>query len=177
MATKTPKAVYEVDVSLPDHWDSKVPENTYGSFTIRLTYKPTKGFRSVDLKKRRSPLLTLSITGNVKHQWGGESSGQCIGAIRNFWGHIPEVAELCDIWDRWHLNDLRAGTRKQSDTLRGKKNRSKHEHYTWACNYLKRKGLLVDHGYKYGAEWLFEPIPATVVKRIKALAKKIDPSS
>lgn len=174
MATKDLKTVYEGSVSL-NHWDSEVPENTYGSLTIKLTYKPTKGFRSVDLKKRRAPLLTLSITGNVKHQWGGERGGQCVGAIREIWGHIPKVAELCDIWDRWHLNDLRAGTRIQEDTLRGKKNRSKHEHYTWACNYLRRKGLLVDRGYKYGAEWLFEPIPAKVVARIKVLAKKIDP--
>lgn len=176
MATKKPQENYEVSVHL-NHWESETPENIYGSLTIRLTYKPTKGFRSVDLKKRRAPLLTLSIMGNVKHQWGGEQGGQCVGAIRKIWGHIPEVAELCDIWDRWHLNDMCAGTRKQSEALRGKRNRTKHDHYTWACNYLKRKGLLVDRGYKYGAEWLFEPIPAKVVARIKTLAKKLGSSS
>jgi hypothetical protein len=170
MATTTSSKDHELHVSL-NHWE-KGQGNTYGSITIKFRYKTTKGFRSVDLKKRQRPLLTVSFTGSVTFQsTGGNHGGQCVETIRKIWGHRPEIAELCDLWDRWHLNDLRAGTRKQSEALRGKKNRSKHEHYTWACNYLKRKGLLVDQGYKYGAEWLFEEIPATVVKRIKSLAK------
>lgn len=175
MASKNPTEIYTAYVSIPDHWDPTLLR--FGSLTIKLTYKPLGGFRSIDLKKSRAPLLTLSITGSVRDKWGVETSGQCVEAIRNVWGHRPEIAELCDLWDRWNLNHMCMGTRRQSEALRGKKNRSKHDYYTWACNYLKRKGLLVDHGYKYGAEWLFEPIPATVVKRIKALAKEINPSS
>lgn len=176
MATKTTKTqttkATEIHVSLPTQWDETIPQNIYGSLTIKFTYKPTKGFRSIDLKKRRTPLLTLSITGTVRDQRGAEWSGQCTDVVRKVWGAYPEVVELCDLWDRWHLNDLRAGSRKQSDALRGKKNRTKHDHYTWACNYLKRKGLLTDQGYRYGNAWLFEEIPATVVARIKTLAKK-----
>jgi hypothetical protein len=171
---------YEVKVSLPNHFlDKKVPVNHCGVLTLKFTYKSTEGFRSVNLKKRTKPLLTLSIVGDIQYGFrDGECGGQCVDEIRKIWGHIPEVAELCDLWNRWHLNDIRAGTKAQMEFIRklGKCPVSS-DWYTWACSSLKVNNLLIDQGYTFGNAWLFELIPATVVKRIKALAKEIDRTS
>ena len=178
METQTTQKNYEVAVALPSHlMDKKVPRDYSGMLTIKFTYKPTDGFLSVNLKKRTKPLRTLSITGSISYGLhGGECVGQCVEEVRKYWGHIPEVAELCDLWDRWHLNDLRAGTKAQMEVVRSlPKCPVPSDWFTWACLNLKTRDFLVDKGYSFGNKWLFEVIPATVVKRIKGLAKKIDP--
>jgi hypothetical protein len=174
---ETTKPAYEVKISLPNHHlDEKVPADCIGTLTIKFTYKPTEGFRSIHLTGRTKPLLTLSITGRIKYGTrGAEHGGQCVDEIRKIWGHIPEVSELCDLWDRWHLNDLRAGTKAQMEIIRKlSKCPVPTDWYTWACLTLKSHDLLEDRGYSFGREWLFEVIPVTVVKRIQDLAKNID---
>lgn len=177
MATQVSDKSYEVKVSLPDHHlDSKVPEGYRGTLTIKLTHKPTTGFRSVHLRKSAKPVLTLSICGDIKFGAGGSVGGQCEDTILKYWGHIPEVAELCALWERWHLNELQAGTKAQMEIVRNlPKCPVKTDWYTWASLNLQSQGLFEDRGYSFGREWLFETIPAKVVKRIKALAKEIDP--
>jgi hypothetical protein len=178
MPAKTPESSYAYSVQLPDHQlDPKVPNGYLGSLSVRLTYKSMGGFRSIHLKKHIKPLLTLSISGDTKYQ-GSRSGGQCVKEIREIWGHIPDVAELCDLWERWHLNDMRAGTKAQMEIVRNlRKCPVSSDWYTWACFSLKSHGLLEDHGYTFGREWLFEVIPATVVKRIKVLVRKINRGS
>jgi len=60
----------------------------------------------------------LSMTGAVSEIVDGRPSGsgamcQQQDDIRRLFGHLPHVARLCDIWDRWHLNDLHAGCTHQ----------------------------------------------------------------
>lgn len=57
--------------------------------------------------------------------------------------------------------------------LRGVVGQPKVDWYDWACKFLASKNLLVDRGYTFGHDWLYETIPAKVVARIKALAKEI----
>lgn len=64
----------------------------------------------------------LSISGVVGPKSNGDcygSAGQCIDAIRN---GIPTkewseemLNKLCDIWEEWHLNDMRAYCKHQKD--------------------------------------------------------------
>ena len=179
MATKNTTKDYEVKISLPGHAaDKKVPRGYCGLLTIKLAYKPTGSFRSVYLKKRSTPLLTLSIVGEIRYGLrGGETGGQCVDEIRMIWGHIPEIAELCNLWDRWHLNDMNSGTKAQMEVIR-KLGRcpASEDWLTWTSAHLALRDLLVDQGYTFGHAWLFEVIPAKVVVRIKALAKEIDSS-
>lgn len=158
---------------------------------IKLEYKNVRAFRSaVTLKKRRAKLLVLSIVGDVYYpRVGLGSCGQCIGEIREQWGHHPMVAELCDLWDQWHLNDMRAGTVNQMRILEVEdrdapqmltaddetpRANPRTDYLDWAYGVLGSAFLLFDRDYKFGNEWLFEPMPRKVVNRIKALALAIN---
>lgn len=81
---------------------------------------------------------------------------------------IPEqkVKKIVSTWKRWHLNDLKAGTKKQEDAL--KKMKGKYD-YDKAVKFLKKKKLYSDKGYKYGTDWLVEPLPESVASNVEKL--------
>jgi hypothetical protein len=166
-----PKKLEEViHVKLQSRPSNGTTAGPSGSIKITFSRKSTKNFRSIDLKKSRSEVVRLSITADIEDG----PCGQCISDVRKIWSDDPRVSELCDLWERWHLNDLRAGTRAQMDAVsKMGKCPSSTEWFSWVCKNLESQGLLVDRGYSFGQEWLFERIPATVVKRIKTLAKEI----
>lgn len=173
-STKSPEDI-QLTVGLPAWNTKKGSEECTGHLTIKLTYKDKGSFRSINLRQTKGKVLTLSIVGTVRFGIrGGEVGGQCVSTVREIWGHIPEVAELCDLWERWHLNDLTAGTSKQMKVIRKLGECPvPSDWYPWACLSLKSNDLLVDRGYTFGHEWLYEVLPAKVVTRIKTLAKKI----
>lgn len=114
----------------------------------------------------------LSITGVV---YEGErllrsernliSAGQCLEDARTL---LPE--KLSEIWERWHLNDMRAGTFSQEQALREVKDSfDRLSWYEQACDYLNSVGLLYDNGYKYGTAWLTEELPEDVIEYVKNL--------
>jgi hypothetical protein len=92
------------------------------------------------------------------------------------WGQIHDEvkeiipARLYEIWKRWHLNDMRAGTFVQEEILRqAKVSGIEFNDYDDACNYLERFDALVDKCYKYGSKWLKEELPQEVIDYIYCL--------
>ena len=79
------------------------------------------------------------------------SAGQCRDSIKP---KNDEQKQLIDIWKQWHLNDMNAGTVKQTEALKDFKG-----DYTAQCEYLKSVGLYDDDGYKYGTAWLKRGLP------------------
>ena len=105
-------------------------------------------------------------------------SGQISGELRKLVDDKPDILKfcvedaikLCDIWDRWHLNDMRAGTQRQEEAIREfRKTRLARCSYDEACEYLSGIGLLVDNGYKYGSSWLTEEVPQDVIRWLFSL--------
>lgn len=97
------------------------------------------------------------------------SCGQCIDWAKEF---IP--ARLYEIWDRWHLNNMRAGTPAQEQYLREQNEYivsfgGKPMDYGSACECLAAKDLLVDNGHKYGSAWLKEDLPQEVIDYVSSL--------
>src|SRR6187549_3507606 len=41
------------------------------------------------------------------------SSGQCIDSIAQAYPNDPMVQRIAKVWERWHLNGMRSGTREQ----------------------------------------------------------------
>ena len=91
----------------------------------------------------------LAITAGV---WNMNHSdfiicGQCQEALDNMvtyeagWDHAKAM-RLKAIWERWHLNGLRAG-----------------------CAH----GLDCPEGYKYGSAWLVEPLPDDIVAELQEM--------
>lgn len=137
------------------------------SITLRLTIQDLRsGERTVDLKPVTQKIQRLSLTGDCPN-----SSGQCDSSIREIASDVPEIQEICDIWDRWHLNDMKAGTSKQMEALKGLEGEHTHEK---VVAFLKGKHLYTDRGYAYGSAWLSEPVPARVIKRVKELLTAIN---
>jgi hypothetical protein len=102
-----------------------------------------------------------------------ESGGQNQDTLRRFYPTDARVQRLCDLWDRWHLNDMRAGTPAQEAAIRTWRaalpDPRRDYDYGAACDYLKSLNLYDDQGYKYGHAWLFEPVPAEVLAELRAI--------
>ena len=79
--------------------------------------------------------------------------------------------DFLDVWHRYHLNDMKAGTPKQEEAIR--KWRAKHKIEGWAyeeeVKYLKSIGLYNDGGYRYGTGWLREDVPESALTFLKTL--------
>ena len=113
----------------------------------------------------RNSFKRLGITGVILK--GGEETG---------WGQIREKvkdiipARLYQIWRRWHLNDMRAGTFAQEEILRQAKDKGVDvSSYEKACDYLHSFDVLVDEGYRYGSAWMKEELPQDVIDYLSAL--------
>ena len=106
------------------------------------------------------------------------ASARCKGHLGQCLDHIHEKAEqyimpdekrvlynrIYNIWREYHLNDLQAGTKKQTALLTDTQRRA--DHYDNACETLKYLGLFEDRGFKYGHGWLCKEIPAEIVAEI-----------
>lgn len=96
-----------------------------------------------------------------------------------------DLAAIDKIWERWHLNDMRAGSPRQELFIRGLEAAGWEHPYdpekSWyeaACEKLEEAGLLYDEEYlvenkdgekvpyKYGTAWLFEEVPHDLVKTL-----------
>jgi hypothetical protein len=129
----------------------------------------------------------LSITGvegpmSSGNAWG--SCGQIVDTIREHiaaralelapgWSYA-KLGYFLQIWDRWHLNDMRAGTPEQMQHLEGIKAEFPGypvSHYEWAKERLAEAGLQPDPetGYSYGSAWLKEDVPEDVLEFLKGL--------
>lgn len=100
--------------------------------------------------------------------------GQCLDKLLPY---IPDPAfhSLVDLWRRYHLNNLHAGTPEQEAEVKRWLGARRYD-YPAACEHLREVGLLtVEHNgkpYTYGTGWLFEPIPADDLARIRDIIER-----
>jgi hypothetical protein len=101
----------------------------------------------------------LSITGVVGPKANGDcygSCGQCRDALKEItrfddgWWMKEGVARLAETWDRWHLNDMRAGCEHQREM-----GWTYDEHPSEPCPTC---------GYKFGTAWRREDVPEDVLQ-------------
>ena len=114
--------------------------------------------RTTDLQPIPADALDYSFTGQMPG-W----AGQCQDAIRVLAGKAdaPDVARLCDLWARIHLNGMKAGTERQTEALADMPD-DKGAYFTRAVAFLEAKRLYVDRGYTYGSAWLYRPIDSAL---------------
>lgn len=147
-----------------------------------------------ELVEKESGKLTFSACGTYNPKGGGSHGGQCIDTIAKAYPADAMVQRIARVWERWHLNDMRAGTFEQEEALKKvadggepwKDAQYDHSHYTWALFVLKALNLYAvpvtpelkasalggfdGDVYTYGARWLCEPIPAEIVAEIESWA-------
>ena len=134
----------------------------------------------------------LTISGVEGPKRNGNCHGSC-GQIIMGWQDDParwttkganfndeQLAEFMAIWDRWHLNHMRAGSQAQMDWLREHPITVTYpeSHYQKACEALAAVGLHPDaDGYHYGTSWLREELPDEVIERLASFpASSLEPA-
>lgn len=128
----------------------------------------------------------LSITGVEGPKRNGDCLGSCGQVIMNEWAftalapgwNAGRVARLREVWERWHLNDMVAGSPDQEAYLRAHPVEYVYpeSHYTKASAALEAVGLNPDPDYlhngkpyRYGHAWLREEVPADVLEFLSGL--------
>lgn len=100
--------------------------------------------------------------------------GQCFEGLISFISD-PAFQEIVHLWRRYHLNDMHAGTPEQEAEVKRWLGARPYD-YPAAREHLREVGLLtVEHEgkpYTYGTGWLFEPIPATDLARIRDIIER-----
>lgn len=136
----------------------------------KLTYRKNGITAEIDIRLSSG---RLSICGTVfkglklkENERNLIAGGQCIEECAPM---IPRP--LLEIWERWHLNDMRAGTVKQETFLREYRdsNPGCRLSYDLACQVLSGADLLEDEGYRYGTAWLKEELPGEVIAYLESL--------
>ena len=105
----------------------------------------------------------LSICGVEGPKKNGDcagSCGQCLDEVLEVSDYAPGwtkelVERFVEIWDEWHLNDLRAACEHQRALGQ-----------TWKTHPLAECSVC---GYKLGSAWLLEPVPDSVIQELEAL--------
>jgi hypothetical protein len=128
----------------------------------------------------------LSISGVEGPLVGGNALGSCGQIDMHLRSELHTITpapgwdalklrQFFNVWQRWHLNDIRAGSQVQEDYLREnpipKQDYAYPEsHYEVASKVLVDAGLNPDpDGYRYGHAWKREEVPSDVLEFLRGL--------
>jgi hypothetical protein len=100
--------------------------------------------------------------------------GQILKELLSLFPEDQLLQRIVGVWEKWHLNDLKAGSPRQEEFL-STKNAPKGDHYEWAIQELTDAGLnpdseylYQDSPYKYGSAWLKAELPSSVIAEIES---------
>lgn len=175
------------DTELPFKKKIKLGKVAYGSkaknkpveITVELKRKPLA--TNWDTLDREKDVVVFSMMGGIWNASHNDmiSGGQNLDTIAKLMPGNKDLQELIGYWKKYHLNDMKAGTKRQTEAVEKWKARGGYKIYDYPATveHLKSIELDEDKGYKYGHGWLYEPIPDDVVSRIIELANKLDRDS
>lgn len=132
-------------------------------FTANINHQTSNVFIEIKIQEKdKGPVL--SMMGVEGPFWNGDCRGGCgqinmhmdneyLSQIRFREGWNQEMVNtLLSIWDKWHLNDMRAGCIHQRNA--GPTSRDMIGNECPTC------------GYRYGSAWLYESIPNDVLETL-----------
>lgn len=141
---------------------------------IEVNIRNTKEARDWDTLEELHNVPNISLSGGV---WNARktdivSGGQMLGEVYRYVAADKKerYKEMVKIWRQYHLNDTNSGTKRQTEALEAADLKGDNYNYEKAVEHLKLIGLYEDRGYIYGHGWLYKPVPAEVVTRLKELA-------
>lgn len=147
----------------------------------------TRLWVSIELTRHERPSSTVEhaeITEYVRLAIQGEGfhgrrkrddidfTGQTVDTLREVtqpakgWT-VTELQRLATLWERWHLNDMRAGCAHVTPVIET-------DQYGRTVPSLTLTPVCPVSGYRYGHAWLVEPLPAEVEAEIRAFGERLD---
>ena len=124
----------------------------------RNLQRPSRDWETLEEVENRETLSICADVYTCKNYRHLESCGQTYDYFKC---QTPAQKKLVEFWKKHHLNDLKAGTKAQTELLeefRKSAENNKYD-YTAECKYLEERNMLVDRGYKYGTSWLCTTFP------------------
>jgi hypothetical protein len=103
--------------------------------------------------------------------------GQAVDTVASFFPHDKKAQRMLEIWKKWHLNDMKAGSPAQEAFLATNPVSYTYPetHYEKACEALAAAGINPDPNYihngkpyEYGSAWLKVELPAEVIAEINS---------
>lgn len=140
-----------------------------GYVVVTLELRTREGEHTTVTHDTVTDPVEVSLTGEHYEPWDhrGEpsSGGQIVDTLGDIVTPAPgwdmgEVRELRTLWERWHLNTMRAACAHMSDLVR--------EDNGYGGTRIT---CTAGSGYTYGAAWLTEPVPDDVVARLRYLMR------
>jgi hypothetical protein len=141
---------------------------------IEINVKEKQGAKDWETLKEVDG-LELSMMGtiwNTRHS-DSISGGQNLDELKKYYRGDKDVQKVVSIWEKYHLNDMKAGTKAQTEAIEKWKSQGNRYDYNSAVEHLKEIGLYDDNGYKYGHGWLYQPIPKSVIFELKEAIENI----
>lgn len=94
------------------------------------------------------------------------TAGQCLEELADphYLGTNKKFMTILNLWRKYHLNTMHAGSERQEACL--KANPNCHFSYDEDLAWLAKWGLVWDEEYKYGTSWLYREIPEKDMKCI-----------
>lgn len=123
----------------------------------------------VDANKNK---VTVGITINDgKFSMSGDMGRSCGQIYDSIEPATESQKDLLDLWKKYHLNDMKPGTPRQMELVKGLP-------YVEACAVLERENLLEDilpngEKYIYGTGWLTEELPEDIEDLVEEVIESI----
>lgn len=125
----------------------------------------------------------FSVSGNI---WNLKRTdivygGQCLDTeeLDELAKEHKSFATIRELWSKYHLNYLHAGTKEQEEALAMAYEKGilrEYSDFDEKCEYLKNIDLYeVEYKgspYRYGSGWLYSPIPDDVLEQINLILDK-----
>jgi hypothetical protein len=133
--------------------------------------------------------LELAITGEGygpgRRGRRQECAGQIHEDVKLAFPDDTDVQRLVALWERWHLNGMKAGTHEQNECLKANPPTDRLDWYSNACRILREHGLYSvkvppdeewspEGTYHFGRYWLVEKLPEDVEAEILTLVAKLE---
>jgi hypothetical protein len=99
-----------------------------------------------------------------REKWQDIGDGQCQDTIRDIFSGPTwdDLDELFDIWDEWHLNDMKSACIHQVDGAHVKPGSNQ-----WIDEWdemVREQRARCPEQYSYGSQWLVKPLPPSVLR-------------
>lgn len=119
--------------------------------------------------------LELSLTGEVVEYRHREpyAGGQVVDTLADIVTPAPgwtleEIAELATVWDRWHLNTMRAACAHMTPADLAREDNG---YGGTRISTTDPRNTCPVSGYRYGHAWLTELLPDDVAERVRYLMR------